>query len=381
MKQLTTLSFAIATALSVMTASAVTAKEIKPMQLEQVGNPMSYSFALKQSSKLDFTEQRATSSSNEYHFTVSGAELNKGINLHTTIPGALIKISRADGKGDAIDATELKLTNQAYGDKNLVGDIITEDNLKATGVFPNSAAIKLNPSIKAGSFKLAYGNKVAANNQFVINVKEKYATSLLKMSANSQSFLHGQNISFDAKMVSGKKALAINNVDAHVIAPSGKKTPIAVTIDKTGVAKINASQFVDVDAIESPINGLYELHLKSVADDAGLEVHRSGKIAFALSTKTATLEDTKLAANNKQSQFKLDINQAGRYEVRGVLYGHDAKGQLKPIMETHAAQDLPAGLQVLTMNFDQNILRKSGLKAPYQLKHVRLFDQTRMSKL
>ena len=364
MKTLTknTLGFAVAAALSVMSATAVNAKDMKPVQLEQVGNPMSFSFALKQAMPLEFKQQGATSSSNEYHFTVSGAELNKGVNVHTTVPGALIKISRADGKGAPIEATSLKLTNKAFGDKNLAGQVISEDDLKTTGIFVNSTAIKMDPSLKAGSFKLAYSTKVAADNQFVINVKEKYSTSLLKMSTDSQSYLHGEKIRFNAQMVTGKQDLAINAVDAHIIAPSGKKTKVNVAIDKAGLAVVDASQFTQMDAVESPINGLYELHLNTVADDKGLAIHRSGKIAFALATKTASLGKVKMAGS-KLGQFALDINEPGRYEVRGVLYGHDSKGQLKPIMETHAAQDLAVGQQMLTMKFDQKNLKRFWFKS------------------
>ena len=50
-------------------------------------------------------------------------------------------------------------------------------------------------------------------------------------------------------------------------------------------------------------------------------------------------------------------------------------------METHAAQTFKTGKQVLTMEFDQEILKKSGLQAPFELKNVRLYDQTRLSRL
>lgn len=379
-----TLSMAVATAMTLATVTGVQAKNYsQPAHMLESANPMSFSFALDNikgsAEQLKQAHQAVSATSNEYWFSVTGKQLNAGIDVHTTSTDALIKVSRAAGKGEQLDGKALSLLDNKRA--NVAGKIIGEDDLNATGIFAASSAIKMDSSVQPGTFKLSYNHKLASDNQFVIHVKEKHSTNLLKIETSKQAYVAGEDLTFDATMLAGKATLAMDSVEAFIMSPSGKKYSAQAVKGKNGLATINARQFVQADQIEAPITGLYELHLVGKASDKGMQIQRRGKIAFALAEQTATLAPVKAAVSGKQTQFALDVNTAGRFEVRGVLYGHDKNGQLQPIMETHAAETFETGMQQLTMKFDQRILKKSGLSAPFELKNVRLYDQSRLSRL
>ncbi|MCJ8274537.1 MAG: DUF4785 family protein, partial [Psychrosphaera sp.] len=210
----------------------------------------------------------------------------------------------------------------------------------------------------------------------MIHVKEKNSTNKLTLSTQKQHYLQGETLSFDALMTSKNATLAMQVVDAFILSPSGKKMTVPTKQLANGLTQVLAAEFAKGDVIEAPINGLHELHVNGMATFNGQQVHRTAKIAFALAPQTASLQPSlhnggAVKVTGQQTNFALNVIEAGRFEVRGILYGHDVDGQLKPIMETHSARNLTAGEQSINMKFDQMILAQSNLAAPYEVKHVR----------
>lgn len=365
------------------TAIAAPVKTLKPAGQTSEANIINFSFAIAADHKLDLSQRTVTTESNEYYFTVNGSQLNRGVDVHTTQKGALIKISRQGDQGKALDNKALQLHSASQPKMNLAKNIIGESDLKATGIFTNATAIKMSDDVQPGTFKLNYEQALPADNSYVIHVKEKNSANKLEISAQKQHFLADEVFSFDAAMLAKDETLAAGTFDAYILSPSGKQFAASVSRSAGGVAQISASkQVLNADAIEAPITGLYELHVNAVADSQGQQVHRSGKIAFALAPRTAELNKlSSLTVDAKQpvANIGISVKAPGRYEARAILFGHDSEGKLKPIMETHSAQNFAAGAQVISMQFDQKILAKSALKAPFVVRNVRLNDQTRMS--
>ena len=77
----------------------------------------------------------------------------------------------------------------------------------------------------------------------------------------------------------------------------------------------------------------------------------------------------------------MDAASEGRYEVRGLLYGLDREGRLRPAATGHAAAWLPAGKGALTLRFDAATLKSSGLTGPWELRGLELRDQGRLGLL
>jgi hypothetical protein len=374
------LPIAVIAAMGFMTVSNVSA------DIGHTAKPaINFSFAVAPQAKLAMNTQSVETQSNEYWFTVNGKQLNAGVDVHTSVAGALIKISRQSKGNNKLHSESLRLLSATQPKLNLAANVIKEDDLKATGVFENATAIKMDNAVGPGTFKLSYAEPLVSDNLYVIHVKEKHAASKLLLSTRKQHITQGENLNFNALMQTNDATMVMQSVSAFIVAPSGKKFDVPVSQLKNGATQVLASAFANSNGeIEAPINGLHELHFNGVALIDGKQVHRTGKIAFAFAPKTATLKQrllTRVNAAKPQADFALTVNEPGRYEVRGILYGHDSRGALKPIMETHSAQNLNVGAQSITMKFDQELLRQSVLAAPYVVKQVRLYDQSRMSRL
>jgi hypothetical protein len=385
------LKLVVATALGLIVSTgafaATSGQFVKPAPAVQTdaANAINFSFAIAPNHQVNLAEQAVTTQSDEYYFTVNGSQLNRGVDVYTSQSSALIKISRQGDKGNAFDTSALQLISAGQGDKNLAGKVVSEDQLKQTGVFINATAISLGEEIKPGTFTLSYRKPLSAKNLYVIHVKEKQSPNKLELGAQKQHFLQNENFSFDALMLSNNDTLSFDKVDAYIMSPSGKKFTADVKVSDNGVANISAAKdALNADEIEAPITGLYELHVNAQANSKGQLIRRTGKIAFALSQDTADLNKLSSVKVNSKKPFAnigLTVKTAGRYEVRGILYGHDSTGNLKPVMETHSARNFVSGEQTITMQFDRDIMANSVLKAPYVLQNVRLYDQTRMSRL
>ncbi|NJL29969.1 MAG: DUF4785 domain-containing protein, partial [Thermoanaerobaculia bacterium] len=67
--------------------------------------------------------------------------------------------------------------------------------------------------------------------------------------------------------------------------------------------------------------------------------------------------------------------------VSGLLYGTDAEGQLRPMAEAQSAAWLEPGSAKLDLVIDRSAVTGATLKAPFELRGLRLVDQSRMGVL
>ena len=70
---------------------------------------------------------------------------------------------------------------------------------------------------------------------------------------------------------------------------------------------------------------------------------------------------------------------ASRYQLAGTLYGTRSDGSLVPAAVAHSAAWLGVGTASITLNFDGSSMTESQLKAPYELRDLRLINQADMS--
>ena len=76
----------------------------------------------------------------------------------------------------------------------------------------------------------------------------------------------------------------------------------------------------------------------------------------------------------------VDVAGPGRYEVRGIVYGTDRAGNLVPFAAAHSAAWLDAAGS-LTLTVEPKLLREAGVRAPFEIRDLRLLDQGRMGVL
>lgn len=348
------------------------------VSVERVQPAATFSFPLYQTAELDFAQPAAQAKSNEYWFTVSGDELNKGVAIQTTAPGAVLLVTRNGESSAPLSVNELSLTVNG-SDDNAVETLYSEEEMNAVGIFSNAIAVKAAAAAE-GDMTLSYAEKLDSKQQFVVSVKEKNSQHLMALSSPKMNYLQGETLTFNAAIETPEKALAMTQAKAFIVSPSGKKVPVSAAIAKDGSVTVKHSEFARVEA---PINGLYELQLEGYATDAEKTVRRMAKVAFAMAPQTAELADVtaSVVKGTPRANVAVSVNEPGRYEVRAVLYGTNKAGEQVAVMETHSATFLKAGEQSIAVNFDAKILAASGASAPFSVNHVRLNDQTRLSNL
>lgn len=333
-----------------------------------------FSFPVAATQTLEVQSQKMHQvSSDEYWFRATGAELNKGVNIATTQAKVSILVAQGAKAQAKLDSGLLNLTAKNNRAASVIEKRVSADELAQVGLFANTVALTTRNDGQAGDLVLQTEQALESDAVYVITVKEKNSKHNLALNIQGQSFTAKDRVVASAKLPGVSSLTA----EAQLVAPNGTVTPVNVM----GSGDDLMFSVDDVAAIQSPVNGLYELRVHSTADLNGADVRRSAKVAFALSRNSASLERATLSQNklnHLNATFNIVASEASRYEVRATLYGTNANGQMVPVMETHAAQNTNAGSDQIKMPFDASILAKASVNAPYELRNVRLFDQKQL---
>ena len=339
-----------------------------------------FSFALDSQSKLQPVHKASQTSSDEYWFQTTGAELNKGLMINTTQAGALIRITQGNGiaaskRASELDTSLLELTSPASPKQSAIAKIVSKNQLSETGVFDNTLAIKTAADSQPGVLTLKTSQALNSEDTYMISVKEKNSPYRLNLQLGAQSYGENKNVDASVLLVNSDSLIAPDDMNVTLVAPDGQKSPVNFSTNKQGQVRLNLIQPQDSIA---PINGLYEILVEAKGKSDGFTVQRNAKIALAFTKNTAQFSKVQLDAQGSNADLSFVVKKLSRFEVRGVLYGTNIDGELVPVMETHAAQTFKPGLHKIQLPFDAKILNQSQVSAPFELHNVRLFDQKQL---
>ncbi|WP_223669675.1 DUF4785 domain-containing protein [Kangiella shandongensis] len=364
--------------------SAYTANDaaaMTPPVTERETKNVSYSFPIKNMMQIDQSVKPAHIQSRQYSLDVTGKQLMSGVALNTSAKGALVRISAFDGKS-VVEPKNLSLVNRkgtVFAQGKAFDTLVSSAAMQKNGVGfqRGTTGLKVADSLGAGTFTLKADQNINQNARYRINVFEKQSDMELHLTANKNSYLQDDVLNVDAKVFNQGKAQEIVTIKSKLVSPEGKTFKVNFKRSKDGYI-INKP--LDMSAHAVP-GALWELHTEAKVKSSGQLIQRNGQLPFAFAEKTAKLSTAPTIVGQKQSpvaMIPVSVNQDGRYEVRAVLYGTDGAGQLKPLMMTHSAANLAAGEAMITMKFDSGIVARSGLSAPYDVKHLELRDQQQM---
>ena len=119
----------------------------------------------------------------------------------------------------------------------------------------------------------------------------------------------------------------------------------------------------------------------------GMQVQRNAKTSFSYSRPNAKLTQTVDIAratgsdNTLRLSFGIDAVSSGRFELRGTLYGTDIEDKKVPIMFANSAGWREAGTSTLDLTFDLSKVSNSSVGKPFEIRDLRLLDQSRMMLL
>ncbi|QNP40819.1 DUF4785 domain-containing protein [Lysobacter solisilvae (ex Woo and Kim 2020)] len=329
--------------------------------------PVSFSWALDPFAPLS-PSPSYVAESREYWQTVEGSELQAGVALKTSAPGAVIRISPARGSAP-LHANAVAMNGN--GKAARLERAADAAALQAAGmdVDAGTAVVKLAKENAAGTYSL---RTAEARGRYVVHVFEPESDVVLKAHADRPHVLGGDTISVAMDVSRGGRTIAAQ-AEALLVAPDGSSRPISVTSDKSG--RLTARAKLPMQASAAP--GLWELQLFATGEG----VSRDARTAFGVSAPTARLgDDVGVDASRLRFDIPLESAAPGRYEVRGTLYATASDGAMAPVAQAHSAAWFERGKGALVLAFDRAHV-PSGYGAPYELRQLELNDQSRLAPL
>lgn len=320
--------------------------------------------------------------SREFWTDLDASQLKTGYQFQTTAPGALVRLSPT-GKaknqslkmadlGLRVDGKTLDLTTAVTVSANAA-------EMKAAGVDFNEGTVvfQLAPETAVGKVELFAKN---ASGKYLLQVYEPESPIALSLTSAHDRLLAGGTLTLTAKWQVAGDVKQPRSIGALVSSPDGYTKPLKFVRTKSG--DYQASMTLPADAGTGM--QLWEVHTFGTVQNKAGTIARDAKTSFSVSRPTARLNgeaNTGMAKSSGLSvDLALEVASAGRYELRGVLYGTDAKGALKPFAMAHAARWMEPGTGSISLNYG-DLAKKSGMSAPFELRDLQLNDQARLGLL
>ncbi len=345
---------------------------------------VTFSWALPADQPIENRPEPFHASSREYSLVVTAVEFQKGVELPLTAPGALIRINPSGtGLGAAtVDPQALVLTDPNGIDHTGGAGMLTLADaaaMKASGApfAEGTSAFRIDPALGSGRFTLRSASIIGdPADRYAVHVFEKDSAITLDAVTDRSAYLVGDAFQASFELIGDN--VVIDQIDGRLVAPSGEAVPVRI-LDEKG------ARFLTVAPLENArgAEGLWEVHASIVGHDSNGEIRRDVHTAFAVAVPTARLLGRAEITRDGGLEIELPVETAapGRYEVRGILFGTDADGVLRPIGVGDAADWMPQGIGSLSLHFDAKMLEGSGLHAPFELRDLQLLDQGRMGEL
>lgn len=346
--------------------------------------PVQVSWALSAQQPLQSRPQAFQRISRHYLVDASGAELERGVAIPLSGPGAMLRISPRDHGSAPLNAGQVHIT--AHGRRSSaahVSSAMAASQVMARAGMPmqsGSVAMRLDRNIAAGTVQV---DARGARGHYVVQVTEPQSPFALKLAANHDTRLAGQPLELHAKLDQPGTAATLDAISGVLEAPDGWSTDISFSPrpDRSYVASVVPP------AEHAGQRGLWQVHVFASGHDGQRELLRDATNAFAAVRPTARLNGMfAQRANGAGQDMNFDIGieaaTASRYAISAVLYGHNADGQLQPAVYAQSADWLKPGKdRHISVRFDAAAIAKSGLTGPFELHNLRLDDQVQLGLL
>ncbi len=318
--------------------------------------------------------------SRQFWANVSAKQLQRGYSIDTTAPGAVIRISpQSNDDTAALSLTDLELSvaGKYAPASRAVERATTGVQLRQAGADFSEGTIVFRVRPELGSGQVAL-RAASARGNYLVHVYEPDSPYRLRLAADRDNAVAGGRIAVSARMYDGDTAIKAGSLAGLITAPDGTTLDLRFVTAADG--SISATADLPADASAQP--GLWEVHTFAATKTGTARVVRDAKTAIAVSAPTARFAgDVRMSeADGVRIVLALETAAAGRYQASGVLYGSDAHGRLQPMAAAQTAAWIDSGTGELALQFGPEVL-DANLKAPYALRDLRLFDQTRMAQL
>jgi len=327
----------------------------------------------------------AVAESREFWRTVSTEELRAGTPFTTTAPGAVVRLSPVSPGGGPVDPA-LLVVETPRGER-LSGDAAfretaTADQLRRAGApFPEgSTAFRLREEAGAGTFRLRAPSLEPGADRYLLHVLDRDSLAVLSLRTLADTVFYGDTLAAEGWLSDAGEFRKVSFAEAQVAAPDGSRFDARVTPRSDGSLSIALP--MEVPPATAP--GLWELHLRVRGEAGGQTVERAVHTAFAYVVPTARRIGPVSVTSQKGRIFveaPVETAAAGRYALRALVLGKDGKGATRPLARLETAAWLEAGRGSLRAEVSPEVVRKAGLRGPFQVQEVWLLDQSRLQVL
>ena len=318
--------------------------------------------------------------SQQYWLDVTGAELARGVELPLTAPRAVVRISALDADSDLmLDPEKLVLEfdgrpiSAEFGPER----VSTGAEMRREGmpVPEDTLAFRLTDRTGAGTLKVTHEG-VRGNVPLVINVHEPESEWTARLALGRHNYLAGQPLDFDFELGNGSQSIDARSIQAVLASPDASQTWPIESARGTGLTMASAP----LAEIERPAPGLYEAHVYVEGDYRGQTIRRDLTLAFNIAPAIAQFSGEVERGRGDGLTLVLGVNSAvsGRYQVNAEVMGTNARGQLELLGFVQSASVLEAGSGQIELSLDSDMVRASGLRAPFEVHNLQLLDQGRM---
>ena len=374
-----------------LTATELKTTPTMPL-INQSRDDVSISWGLA-NSELSGTPKPYRASSKEYWLYVDGEQLQQGFKLQTTAAGALVKISPVANKntnsnfraGLAIDSLVIiDSQGKQHSARSVLAQSATAAQLDNSlpGFAAGTIIFKLAKTLGQGEFTIKTQNTAISQQQYLVYLLDKNSDYGLSVQTKDDTAFAGRSLAAEITLTQGGVAQNIGAVEVYLRSPEGEK----IVVDHKRGKNRSMEVSLKIESLEKYI-GIWELHVITKGLSNGLQVRRNAKTSFAFSRPNAALLKTvSLTLPEKQNNtlaldFGLNAVSSGRFELRGTLFATDQQGDKQPLMFANSAGWREAGTSSMGLEFDLNKVDASRLEAPYEIRDLRLLDQSRMMLL
>ncbi|QSX40209.1 DUF4785 domain-containing protein [Shewanella cyperi] len=325
------------------------------------------------------------SQSDEYWMNVTGAQLNQGLNLPISQAGAMIRVAaRADTSSGALmqaepvapQDIELTAPKEKQANRQLIRSLADADALTSAGLDDNSAALQMSALAQPGNYLLRVSKVLVPSANYLVNVKEK--NSPYQLTAQAPVMLaQGENQMRLGLSLSGSDSFEV--LGATLRDSRGQVTSLSLNHQDDGWQLAMPEMEVSSNA------GLSEILVDVTAKVGTTAVRRTVKTVFKPYVASARLTDTVLSLWQddipQQLSFNLELKSEGRFTLGAVFTGTNGKGEEIAIFSTQVAAWVTPDNPLLVLPLSPNLIKASGLQAPFHLRELELRDHGQMARL
>jgi hypothetical protein len=315
--------------------------------------------------------------SRKYQIKTNLQELNKGVAIYTEAPGALIRISPVMRGLKFSPELEIKNVsqNKGFSLKEASSQFIKNASLQGTEFTENTLAFAaLKPELGAGKFILSSpathpAFKTGNNSEYIVQIYDQNSSTYLTIETDKARYQYGDEMTAIIILRDTKLNYPLENITASLVDYKGERTPLEIIPISSTVFKVKSTLLSEKNTLGE--NWYIEAMASAISGDR--MVYRQAHTGFSYAIPSAAIRELK-RTNPATYDFsaQIDVATDSRYALQAVLFGTDAKGNMKAIQTVQSAAWLVAGENTLNFSFDPAL--NSDYKAPYYLGYIHLND-------